>query len=87
MNRYDLYVLDMSGRVVDSLPFRTGGDDEACALALHIAGERRFELWHGKRRVHCSHQGPSLVEGYSEVASAIFYGATPVWFRAGAVRV
>lgn len=85
MNRYILYVLDDVGRVVDSLAFRTGQDEEACALAQDVAGDRRFELWHDKRRIHCSHQGPSMTEVYSKLATALFHGATPVRFSTARV--
>lgn len=80
MNSYNLYVLDHAGRVIDSLPFKTATDDEACALALHVAGERRFELWHEKRRVHCSHEGPSVLDNYLEIMAPLLYGVTPAWF-------
>lgn len=85
MNRYILYVVDDGGRVIDSLAFRTAQDEEACALAKHVAGERRFELWHDKRRVHCSHEGPSMVEVYTKLATTLFHGATPL--QLGAIRV
>ena len=84
MNRYILYVLDDVGRVVDSLAFRTAQDEEACAMAHHVAGDRPFELWHDKRRIHCSHQGPSMTEVYSKLATALFRGATPL--QLGALR-
>ncbi len=84
MNSYRLFVLDDAGQVVDSMPFRTDHDDEACAWALHVAGERRYELWHDKRRVHCSHEGPSVLEQFFS-DYAIYRPATQV-FSAGAVR-
>jgi hypothetical protein len=62
VQKYQLFVLDDAGRVVDSHPFQTNDDEAACAWAKHVASERRYELWHEKRRVHCSHEGPSVLD-------------------------
>ncbi|HEY1709787.1 MAG TPA: hypothetical protein VGG10_16075 [Rhizomicrobium sp.] len=62
MQRYRLFVFDDAGRVVDAHPFQTPDDESACAWAKHVSQDRRFELWSDKRRVHCSHEGPSVLD-------------------------
>lgn len=84
MNSYDLFVLDDAGRVVEKLPFRTVEDESACGMAKHIAGERRFELWHAKRRVHCSHEGPSVLDEFFGLSAAVTLPA--VYHAACAIR-
>jgi len=71
MQNYKLFVLDSAGRVIDSHPFKTHNDEAACAWAKHVAAERRFELWHEKRRVHCSHEGPSMLDQFFGLVPAV----------------
>jgi hypothetical protein len=85
MRSYRLFVLDHAGRVVDSHPFQTGDDEAACAWAKHVAEDRRFELWHDKRRIHCSHEGPSALDHFHDATPGL-YSATPLWFSDVAIR-
>ena len=85
MQNYRLFVLDDAGLVVDSHPFQTNDDEAACAWAKHVAEQRRFELWHDKRRVHCSHEGPSVLDRFFEDLPALPVYA-PVWFAPTAIR-
>jgi hypothetical protein len=72
---YRMFVLDDAGRVIDTHPFQTEDDGAACAWAKHVAKERRFELWHDKRRVHCSHEGPSVLDAFFDLT---LYYAPPM---------
>jgi hypothetical protein len=84
VQKYQLFVLDDGGRVIDSHPFQTNDDAAACAWAKHVAAENRYELWHEKRRVHCSHEGPSVLDELFGLVPK--YAPSAVYYAAGAVR-